>query len=284
MSNNVFDTFEDQVQSQQDEMIEILDSINVDDINSKAMVIQIGGKTIKFSGVEIAEDDLETKIRKEYKDKLNAQQQRIREKINNKINQLLTMHRQKSEEMTRKEAELERKYRNTAKMPDINYNHLTKGLSVVKGSGNDELVWVFRAVYNPKFLDHKPLPNRIINKIKTDVLIVVDTKGAAITGVSTRTVDPGSGLDYFDHYHQSSPDCWGSWKRPSKWSNADDIIKCAKDAEAVLQNINSGSVAHRTPAGLPRLDTLKKHVRDVDAYEQSDVQKSEVEEVDVWST
>jgi len=285
--SSVFDTFEEQVNSQQDEMIGILDSISVEEIQSKAMTIQLGGKTIKFTGVEISDDEMEAKIRKEYKDKLNAQQQRIREKINTKINQLLTMHRQKSEEMTRKEAELERKYRDSAKMPEITYSHLSKGLSVVKGDGNDRLVWVFRGVYNPKFFDHKPLPTRIVSRMKKDILIVVDTRGTSITGVSTRQVQAvptGGDLEYFDHYHQSSPDCWGNWSRPNKWSNPNDIIKCCKDAEAVLQNINSGSIAHRTPAGLPRMDTLKNNVEDVKPYEQSTTTKSDIEEVDVWST
>ena len=285
-TSDVFDSFEDQVKNQQTEMDQILSLIDVENVKSEGMVLSIGGKHIKFTGVEISEDDIEAKIRREFKDKLNAQQQRIREKINTKVNQLLTMHRQKTEEMARKEAELERKYQNSAKMPDITHTHLIKGLSVVKGSTNDELKWVFRGVYNPKFLDHKPLPQRLVNRMKKNIIILIVTKANNITQVSTREIQNNvlnHDLEYFDHYHQNSPDCWGQWTKPNLWSTPDDIIKAAKDAEAVLQNVNSGSVAKRNPGGLPRLDTLKRNTEDVEPYDRSDIQSGN-EEVDVWST
>ena len=41
------------------------------------------------------------------------------------------------------------------------------------------------------------------------------------------------------------------------------MIKVARDAEAVLQNVNPHSIAHRSPRGLPRKNTLARHLATV---------------------
>jgi sensor domain CHASE-containing protein len=87
----------------------------------------------------IQDESIEERLRKEFKEKLNVQQQRIRDKINSKINQLLLMHQNKQQELDRKEQQMKKKYSEAAMMPDITEAHMLKGLSVVKGSSNDEI-------------------------------------------------------------------------------------------------------------------------------------------------
>jgi hypothetical protein len=87
----------------------------------------------------------------------------------------------------------------------------------------------------------------------------------------------------------STSDCWGTWKNASSWSDPNDIIHIAKDALAVLETINEGSVAKDNPNGLPRLDTVREHLKTItktmtkefkDAIGADDT----IEEADVWST
>ncbi len=304
-NNDVFSTFENEVESRHKEMIDELESISVDNLKAEGVTLSFGGKSFKFKDLEIIEDEtLEQKIKKEFKDKLNTQQAKIREKINAKINQLLLMHQQKTTELERKEQQMKRKYADAAMMPDITENHMLKGLSVVKGAMNDELTWVYRAVYNPRFIviyedgsaysgskkKRKPIPARFVNRLRKDILIIVKTKKDKVTGVATKKIKKdenarGRELPAFSHYHQTgSGDCWGSWTYANSWKTADDILKIAKDAEAVLETINQGSIANRGPSGLPRLATLTNAVEDVDEVAATTVEREggNDDEDDVW--
>lgn len=164
---DVFSTFDNEVKNRHNEMISDLESINVDDLKTQGVTLSFGGKTFKFTDLEVTDNnDVEEKIRLEFKQKLNEQQQRIRDKINQKINQLLMLHQNKQQEMERKEKRLKQQLEEAALMPDIKSSHMLKGLSVFKGNSNEELLWVYRATYNPRFIllstDHgkekKPIP------------------------------------------------------------------------------------------------------------------------------
>lgn len=291
-------TFEDEVQERKDEMLAVLESIKLDDIKSKGLSLTFAGKTFKFTDLEVIDDeDVEEKIRGEFREKLNSQQQRIREKINTKINQLLTMHQQKQNELERKERQLQAKYNNAAMMPDITYNHAKKGLMVVKNEGkHDELLWLFRGRYQCKFFKKsrakKPMAIKadLRRRLVKDIIIRIKTKGSQILGVTTHV--PDSSMSAFWHYHKMSndSDCWGSWKFKKDWSSPDDIVNVAKDALAVLETINEGSVAKSDPPGLPKLDTVKNHLEKVKTSKKMDkdfmdaVKGDAVEEVDVWDT
>lgn len=304
MSSDVFSTFEDQVEARHNEMIADLESITVDDLKTEGVTISFGGKTFKFKDLEVIKDEsVEDKIRKEFKSKLNTQQSKIREKINAKINQLLLMHQQKQEELTNKERQLKEKYKNSAMMPNISEKDYLRGLSVVKGYGHGELIWIYRATYNPKFIvipgdeyrgeskKRKAIPSRLVSRCKKPMYIQLITKGDQITSVTTRKIewdDSRNELPAFPHYHQTgTSDCWGSWSgwRNVRWTNPSDILRVAKDAEAVLETINQGSIANRGPAGLPRMQTLLDAVANVDSIEVSDNtrrRRSSSDDDDVW--
>ena len=209
------DVFTTEVKNRHDQLIDDLDSIDVDNLKSEGLRISLGGKTFTFKDVEIvADESVEERIRNEFRDKLNEQQQRIRDKINAKINQLLVMHQQKQRELDRKEEQMKKKFAETAKMPDLDESFIARGLSVVKGRSNNSLVWIYRAEYNPRFIiyyphnsvsEHnkvkKPIPKRLVNKMKQDMLILVRTKNDSVTSVVTRTL---KGNNPFPHYHQQT--------------------------------------------------------------------------------
>ena len=105
-------------------------------------------------------------------------------------------------------------------MPDITNKHMLKGLSVVKGSSNDELIWVYRAIYNPRFIiiyddsyssnrkQRKPIPARLVNRLKKDIFILIKTKKNQVTSVHTKKTqkdnDHDLDLPKFNHYHQTT--------------------------------------------------------------------------------
>lgn len=298
MSRDVFSTFDAEVEGRHKEMLDDLESISVDNLKIGGVRLSFGGKTFKFTDLEITEDaEQEELIRNEYRDKLNQQQGRIREKINAKINQLLLMHQNKQQEFERKEREMKRKYEQAALMPDINENHMLKGLSVVKGNGHDELVWIYRAMYRPRYIlqalgggrnVRKAIPRRLLNRMTKPMLILIKTKRKNITSIVTKKFEndgePLTQLEYFPHYHQQGHgDCWGSWNKPNKWTSADDLIRAAKDAEAILETINQGSIAESNPRGLPRLDTILRAVEDVepDSQTEMDIRRNTADD-DVW--
>jgi hypothetical protein len=287
-------SFENQVQERKDEMIEVLEAITLDDIKDGGLSLNFAGKTFKFKDMEVvADDDLEDIIRGEFRAKLNAQQQRIREKINTKINQLLTMHQQKQNELERKERQLQQKYNNSAMMPDITYDHAKRGLMVVKNEGiHDELLWLFRGKYVVKFFKKsrakkpKAIKKDLRRRLIKDIILRIKTKGNQIIEVSTH--NPDANMSAFWHYHKmsSESDCWGNWKYPQTWSTPQDIILCAKDALAVLETINEGSVAKDNPSGLPRIETVRNHLSTMNVEFEDAIQgeSEDLDDEDVWST
>jgi hypothetical protein len=288
MARQKFTSFEDSIAERKEEMVEILEGINVENLKNEGLSLSIGGRTFKFTDLEVVSDeDLESKIRNEFREKLNTQQQRIREKINHKINELLTLHQQKTNELERRERELQKKFSEASMMPSINWLHAIQGLQVVTGDSHGELVWLFRGRYAPKFLTQKkvrkPIKKELLMRMHKDIIIKVTTKGTSVTGVSTHNVDRE--LSNFDHYHQQgSGDCWGSWKKDSKWTSPDDIIRLAKDALAVLESINEGSIARRSPTGLPKLDTILKNLGRKSTFKKILGDEVKAEDKDVWST
>lgn len=238
-------------------ILNYLDEADVDKIKTDGMTLRVGGKMLHFSSVDENPITVEEEIRNELKEKLNSQQVIIKNKINNKISEMVSYFNEIKREYQRKEIEMERKLNDTTLMPNVQWNHAERGLSVIKGSGRDKLIWLCQGIYWPKYVDKKPIEKKYSKRLISNVIFLVETKGTHVLDVSTRQP---IGLDYFDHYHQSKPDCWGYWKFEKKWNTPDDIIKISKEAEAVLENVNTGSIANSSPRGLPKKNTLLKHL------------------------
>lgn len=296
-TDDVFDTFEENLKKTHDEILKDLDSISVDDMKYEGVSLSFGGKTYKFTELEIVDDsDIETKIRKEYKEKINSQSNTIRGKINGKVNHIYLSFNQAKEEFDRKLKKLQEKYKNAAMMPEIKKELYHKGLSVVKGSEHDELIWIYRGTYKPKFVllydssgsgksERKAIPSDFINRLKKDMFLEITTNGNKITSIVTReTKKTSNQVEYphLKHYHQTgTSDCWGSWRA---WRNAriekpEDILYWCKEAEGVLETINQGSLANPNPSGMTRFSTIEKHVKNLDSIQTTSV---EFDDDDVW--
>jgi hypothetical protein len=234
-----------------------LEGINVDELKSNGITIRSGDKLIKL---EVALEEpitIEEEIREEFRLQLRGKLQEIKQRLNVKITEMVEMTSRVRMEAERRESDLKTQLRNSQPMPEINWNDAKRGISVVKGNGRGELIWLVRGVYAPKFVDQKPIEPKYAKKLLTNIVFLIRTSGQKVTEVSTRQIH---GLEYFSHYHQQRPDCWGNWRYPKDWKTAHDILKIARDAEAVLENVNTGSIANSTPRGLPRRRTLESHI------------------------
>lgn len=254
-------SIKDRAKKDIDEMFGYLDTIDVDKIKSEGLTIRAGEKVLKFQVISETPIPEITEIREEFRTKLTEQLQKIKEKINTKITETSNFVSGLKREFEKKERELKDRLSRSQPMPDVFKEHAEKGLSLVKGRYKDELMWLVQGIYWPKFVDQKPLEGKFSKKMLTQVIFCINTKNNRVTGVSTRKpVDFG----WFSHYHQSTPDCWGNWKHATKYETPEDIIAIAREAEAVLENINLGSIADHNPRGLPRLTTVKRHVLKID--------------------
>jgi len=238
-------------------MFDCLDGVDIDKIESDGLSIRVGDKVLKLNVISQTPIPEVAEVKEEFRQKLNEQQRMIKAKINDKINEITEYHHSMRMEYQRKEKELKQILARSAPMPDILYSHAQQGLSVVKGDGKDRLIWLVQGVYWPKTLDHKQIDPKFSKKMISNIVFMIETSGQTVTSASTRKP---IGLDYFSHYHQSRPDCWGKWKRATVWKNPTDIIRIAREAEAVLENINTGSIAEPNPRGLPRKSTLGRHL------------------------
>jgi hypothetical protein len=239
------------------EMFEIVDGVNVDDIQNEGFTIRSGNKLLKLQVVSEEPITVEDEVREEFRQKLRIKMQEIKNRLNSKVTEMVESTSRIKSEAERKERELKRKLTMAQPMPDVGWGHAKRGLSVIKGDNANELIWLVQGVYWPKFVDDRPIEPRYSKKLISNIIIIVKTSGKKITGVSTHK--PVGNLDYFDHYHQQNPDCWGQYKYPRDWRTPDDIIAIARDAEAVLETVNTHSIAHSSPRGLPRKATLLRH-------------------------
>jgi len=247
----------DRAKKEIEDIFGLLNGVDADSIKSEGITIRAGNKLLRFEVVSEEPLTIEDEIRNELKSKLRERIQVIREKVNEKITEMSNFIQERKREYDRKESDLKDRLARATPMPEVTEDHARRGLSVVKGNGAGRLVWLVQGVYWPKYLDKKPLRKIFSKKLLSNIIYKIETKDDLILKVSTRQP---IGLDYFSHYHQSKPDCWGNWKPKRKWKTPMDIIKCAREAEAVLENINTASIATRNPSGMPRRDTVLRHV------------------------
>lgn len=258
---------EEQIQESKNSMFSSLNDINIDSLKAEGVSIRVGDKLLKFSiDKEESISDINI-IKEDFRNKLNKQQKRIKEKINNEIEKINNYHNSLKIEFERKEKELKKKLSLTQQMPNITYEDALKGLSLVKGHDQDTLCWLVYGVYWPKTLDFKPINLTFSKRLVSPVIYMIMTKGKYVTEVSTRKV---IGLEYFDHYHQNSPDCWGDWKFKVKWTTPTDILTIGRQAESILENINSKSTTKSSPEGLPRINTIKNNIKRKNNYVNMD--------------
>lgn len=241
-------------------MFQTVDDLKVDDFSSKTVTIRLGNKVYELVPSRTDDLDVEAQIRKEFEEKLVEKRMKIKDTVKDKMTEVSALVSSIQDEYDRKERILKDTLAKSAPMPNVTWEHAVRGLSLVKGSSRGEIIWLVKRTYNPKYIDHKSIEPLYVKKLITNIYVRIITIDNSITTISTHYM---SNLEYFDHYHQARPDCWGNWKKPTSWKTPDDIIKAADDAIAVLENINTMSIAKRNPALMPRLETLRRHVKAV---------------------
>jgi len=234
----------------------VIDGVTVDDIQLDGVQMRVGNKIVKLEVVSSDPIDIEGDIREEYKQKVTDKLKGIKSVINNKFNDIIRSVDIMKENLKSKEIDLQRKLSSTNLMPEVYMSHAEEGLSVVNGI-NGITIWLVQGVYAPKFVDNRFIEKSYQKRMMSHVTFMIETEGNKILRISTRKP---LGLMYFNHYHQSRPDCWGDWKPQRTFEDAEDIIQLAREAESVLEKINSHSLADRNPNKLPRFDTLMKHL------------------------
>lgn len=252
----------DQIETIRGNVFPIIDGVTVGEVATEGISMRVGNKLVKFAVESVQElpvDEMITELKKKFNEKLIY----IKELFNKNTSELIFSIERSKREYEEKERVLTRRLSEANIMPDISFKHSKQGLSIVRGDGDfggsGYLVWLYQAVYFPKFVDHKPIdPKFIKNKLMTPITIAVVTKDDKVTEVRVfKTMT----LEKFDHYHRSGGgDCWGNWSYDKNWKTPDDIIRIAKRAEAVLENINSHSVGTNEPRGFPRLSTVQQNM------------------------
>ena len=235
----------------------LLDGVDVDTIQTDGISMRLGNRVVKFSIDTSASLSIEDEVREEFRGKLRDKLQKIKDQVNSKISEMSSFVSNIKREFERKEKELNDKLKLAKPMPNVTFAHAQKGLSVVQGRNKNSMYWFVQGIYHPQYLDTKLLDPKYTKKMISNIVFCIQTEKDRVIEVSTRQP---IGLDYFSHYHQSQPDCWGHYKPPRNFKSPDDIIAIAREAEIVLENINSKSIANSTPRGLPRQNTLSRHL------------------------
>ena len=244
----------EKLKKEKEKILNYIKNIKISDVKSKEISIRIGSEIIVFSQSGRYNLSIEDEIREELKAEVNKKLQDIGERLNERIQSASEMISTYKNQYEAKKYEVEEKLKNASIMPEINFDHAYRGLSVVKGRRAGEYVWLMNGIYNPKFVDNKMIEKKYRSMMLTQIVFVISTRDNKITNLDIRKP---IGLGEFKHYHTS---CWGDFKFSREWSTPDDIISLAKEAEIVLETINSMSLADRSPDGLPRFATLKRHL------------------------
>lgn len=228
--------------------------LDLQKINLNGATIRLGGKVMRLVvDTSVDTNDIEKEIRSELEAKLKSKLVELSSFINSKMNESLSMVESLKSEFQRKEKLLNDQLVNSHPMPSLALDHIRRGLSVVP-AGSDGIGWLVRKTYWPKFIDDSMIDIKTQKKMITNVIVYITSKNEIVREISIRNFH---NFDTFDHYHRN---CWGNWDwSKRRITNPDDAIKIADDAIAVLEKINSMSIAKRNPVGLPRLDTIRRN-------------------------
>jgi hypothetical protein len=259
-----------------EELQQLLSSIDLSDVKSKGIQLSIGGQLLKFGVTSEETTTSEEEIKADLKAQVNEKFAEIKEAVNTKLFEIKQSIEEGNNEneirleraladATEREKQATKKLQDNTLMPDITSRHARKGLSVVKahsddyGSSENSYLWLFSGTYWPKTYNGLPLNERTVKKMVAPIILEIRTSGEKIVDVIVRQA---VGFGKFFHYHgYNDNDCWGNWKYSDlRYKTPDDIIAIAEKALAVLENINGRSLATSNPAGLPRPSTLEKNV------------------------
>jgi hypothetical protein len=241
------------------EIFEKLGVTEANDIVTNGVSIRIGNKIYTLKQVAGSTDiPIEAEIRAEYETKFMSRLSEIGKFVNEKMSGIHTLVTSIKGELDRREVELKRRMENLPfPMPTISTQETRRGLSIMKNPDNEnEIFWIIPAWYGPKWVDDRKIKTSYISKLVRPMRIFICTnRENKITGLSTRKM---TNLEFFSHYHQVRPDCWGNWKWSSeKFAGPADAIRIADIAIGIIDKVNTSSIGNRSPEDLPSITTLR---------------------------
>ncbi len=248
-------TFES-INEKMDEKIKLFENFDFGEIELKDAMLRIGTHFFKMQIVENKEiTSFKTEIENDLKSKLREKLKELRTFIDKNMIEYASVVNTIKSEYERKEAILTEKLANANPMPNITQSQLEKGLSVIPL--NRGIGWIVRRTYWPKLVDRKPIKIKLQQKMIKNVLVVIRTEGTTVKDITIKRV---SDFGVFEHYHRN---CWGDWHwQNKKVNNGDDAITIANEAMAILENINTMSLAEHNPHGLPAISTVRRNLEE----------------------
>ena len=237
--------------------------IGFDDVRAEGISIRVGGRKMKLYVDEESDVPEVEEVRNDLREKFNQKLVSIKDYINDLVSGMYSTYEGYKQTVDEEKEKLERARidAETDKMPEINYDLATQGLSVTKGQDPGSLVWLYRDFYWPKFVDGRLVDVEYSKELITPIIIEIVTKDYKV--MSCR-VCKFYNLDKFEHYHNmGSGDCWGSWTPHSlTWENPIDILRIGQRASQILTEVNTSSPGSSTPAGFPSMDEIRSKVKD----------------------
>ena len=234
-------------------------SIDIDSLESNGISVRCGNKVLKLSVTETEElpiDEIKKELEQSYQEKLIELETSLKE-YKDQLKLSLQLEADKLRETKRK---YENSLKQTNKLPNITIDHANKGLYVVNDK-NGGLIWFFKCVYAPKYVNEKRIDPSFAKRLMTPILLkaTVNEENKVISLVVNKII----GDEKFKHYHDTGyTDCWGDTFRPSSFTikDPDEAIAFFEKALYILETINEFSLGNRSPKGLSRFNTIKKHL------------------------
>jgi hypothetical protein len=248
-------------------------SLNVDDLKNEGLSVRSGNKLFKLSIVETEEIPTD-EIKKEFSIQYQEAVSDMKKEFEDYKQSLKIAFDIEKKEMERIKINCEQELKKVNKLPNITLKHAEQGLFVVNNNNNDGLTWFFKCVYAPKFLNEKRIEPSFAKRLMTPIMLKATTNkdNKVISLVVMKII----GNEKFKHYHDTGMnDCWGETFKPSTFvlKTPEEAIDLFTKALVILETINEFSLGNRTPKGLSRLGTIKKHLTD---EVNPDIKKSSV--------
>ena len=193
------ENIKDKLNTYHKDMMATVDNLNIEDLRTETVTLRLGDTLYELVPKKGQPLDIEEQIRKEFEDKLSDKRNKIKDTIKSKMNEVSAMVSSFQDEFERKEKQLKDTLAKAAPMPDVTWEHAKKGLSIVKGNGRGEIIWLLKRTYNPIYLDHMNIEPLYVKKLMTNIYLKITTRDKQIIDVSTHYMNS---LEYFEHYHQ----------------------------------------------------------------------------------
>lgn len=247
-----------------DELVEQGADFSVGDVSefvSKGISVRVGNRLLKFalsSETTITDEDA---IKKEYEERLNMEISKFHAALESYKSQMKFAVDKERRKLVKETEKLQRRMNEVSSLPALTEYHLRNGLSVAK-SNQYNLVWNFKTIYAPKFVNERRINPTFAKKMITPIIIEVHTDiENKVRILKVNQIMEGRKFNHYHSFSEDDRDCWGNLQYSGKIVNTpDEMMTFCREAAFLLEVINEMSMATRNPRGLPRWTTLEKNL------------------------